>query len=160
MTVVTEAEAREALTAVHDPELGIALASLGMIERVDVSGSRAKVVLRETFLSCIAVPIMRAEVRNRLARLGLEAEVVSGHPWSAADVSEDGLQQLRRLGIVVDDDAPISCPHCGSADVVLDSAFGSAPCRAGYSCSSCHTPFDVMRSPAVRAARAAEVTDL
>jgi ring-1,2-phenylacetyl-CoA epoxidase subunit PaaD len=141
-----------------DPELGIDLVSLGMVEEIKLAGHSATVVLRETYLSCIAVPVMRADVRARLAEMDVEADVVTGAPWSADVVSGEGLEKLRELGIAVDSDQPVRCPFCGSAEVVLDSAFGSAPCRASFSCSSCRTPFDLMRSPAVRAARAAELS--
>jgi ring-1,2-phenylacetyl-CoA epoxidase subunit PaaD len=149
---------QRALIDVMDPELGIDVMSLGMIEAAEVENGHVTVLLRETYLSCIAIPMIRADITAKLATIGLEADVRAGAVWSADQVTPAAREHLRQLGIALDTGEALVCPHCGSERVLLDSAFGSAPCRAGYSCETCRTPFDVMRSPAVRAERAAKLT--
>lgn len=44
-----------------------------------------------------------------------------------------------------EDDRPgedVSCPFCGSSDVVKDSDFGPEVSKSQYYCNSCETPFE------------------
>lgn len=38
--------------------------------------------------------------------------------------------------------ADVSCPFCGSTDVVRDSGFGPEISKSQYYCNSCETPFE------------------
>ena len=38
------------------------------------------------------------------------------------------------------------CPHCASARVVMDSAFGPTQCRMLYYCRACRQPFEALKT--------------
>lgn len=40
------------------------------------------------------------------------------------------------------EDPRVECPHCGSADVDKESAFGSEISKTQYYCNGCHTVFE------------------
>jgi ring-1,2-phenylacetyl-CoA epoxidase subunit PaaD len=42
-------------------------------------------------------------------------------------------------------DAAVSCPRCGSPRTAKTSEFGSTPCKALYRCESCLEPFDYFK---------------
>ncbi|MFD3562620.1 1,2-phenylacetyl-CoA epoxidase subunit PaaD [Streptomyces sp. NPDC058686] len=46
------------------------------------------------------------------------------------------------LGAPEASDAPLRCPHCGSADTELLSRFSSTACKALRRCLACREPFD------------------
>lgn len=39
-------------------------------------------------------------------------------------------------------DEDVSCPFCGSSDVVKDSDFGPEVSKSQYYCNACGTPFE------------------
>ncbi|HEX7976625.1 MAG TPA: 1,2-phenylacetyl-CoA epoxidase subunit PaaD, partial [Anaerolineales bacterium] len=38
--------------------------------------------------------------------------------------------------------AAVTCPYCGSQDVVLQNSFGPTLCRMIYTCNGCRQPFE------------------
>ncbi len=49
---------------------------------------------------------------------------------------------LRRQAARALADAPVPCPHCGSANTTETSHFGSTACKALFRCLACLEPFD------------------
>ncbi len=157
LQTVTEADIWAALHDVPDPELPhISLVDLGVILRVELDevAQRARVLLMPTFLGCPALEMMRTMIRERLLQLGLETqvEVTMEQPWSSDRISAEGRRKLAEAGIAPPAPAgtsalisfmePARCPHCGSANTIIDSSFGPTLCRAIAYCRNCRQPFE------------------
>lgn len=161
MSTLSEDLIWTALAEVPDPELPhISLVDLGVILRVDldVSAHRARVLLMPTFLGCPALQLMREQITERLALLGLDTlvEVTMEQIWTSDRISATGRAQLVAAGIappasntptnsqsaVIPLLEPARCPHCGSRDTTLESLFGPTLCRAIAHCRSCRQPFE------------------
>jgi ring-1,2-phenylacetyl-CoA epoxidase subunit PaaD len=96
-------------------------------------------------------------------------------PWTTDWITETGRERLRAYGIAppgrgaaaqeavmrfmprsrqaaplagsaqADQDAPITCPNCGSNATEQLSAYGSTPCKAIHRCLACREPFDYFK---------------
>lgn len=157
--VPTTASLWAALRDVPDPELPqISLVDLGVILRVELEGERgrARVLLMPTFLGCPALGLMREMIRERLEQahpgLSVKVKITDEQLWSSDRISDEGRRKLEQAGVAPPAPAgttstlhfiePARCPHCGSADTILDSAFGPTLCRAIGYCRSCRQPFE------------------
>jgi ring-1,2-phenylacetyl-CoA epoxidase subunit PaaD len=154
---LTEEAIWRALADVPDPEIPtISVVDLGVILRVELepAGRRARVLLLPTFTGCPAIEIMRAMIRERLARLGLDArvDVTREQRWSSDRITPAGRAALERAGIAPPGPAasqtiipliePAACPRCGSRHTTLESPFGPTLCRAIAYCRDCRQPFE------------------
>ena len=96
-------DVREALGEVMDPEYPISLVDLGLIRGIEVDGSTARIKLTYTCMGCPAVDMIQDDIRDRLLQMEgideVDIEVV-WDSWSRKDISEDGMIQLRRVGVV------------------------------------------------------------
>ncbi len=161
--LTVEAEVRDRLTRVMDPEIPTcSIVDLGMVERISVGGDAVEVDLLPTFAGCPATDVIgsdvEAAVRELVEERGLSAKVRFVHdpPWTTDRISEAGKQQLKAYGIAPAGASPgpvliplgnvgsrvVTCPYCGSEDTVLESAFGPTPCRTTHFCRSCRNPFE------------------
>jgi len=99
----TAKDVRGALKEVLDPEYPISLVDLGLIRGIEVDGSTARIKLTYTCMGCPAMDMIQDDVRDRLLQMdgidGVDIEVV-WDSWSRKDISEDGLIQLRKVGVV------------------------------------------------------------
>ena len=99
----TAGDVREALGEVMDPEYPISLVDLGLIRGIEVDGSTARIKLTYTCMGCPAVDMIQDDIRDRLLQMEgideVDIEVV-WDSWSRKDISEDGMIQLRRVGVV------------------------------------------------------------
>lgn len=146
----------EALQAVKDPEIpALSIVELGLVARVEVDADAVCVALTPTFAGCPAVDMMRAEAEQRLRELGARAVTVTitfDPPWDSDRISEAGRRKLKDFGLALPPPRRgrtdllqllvADCPHCGSSDTRLESAFGSTLCRAIYSCAACRQGFE------------------
>jgi len=136
----------ERLGTVHDPEIpGLSIVDLGLVVSITVTADAAHVVLRPTFIGCPALDWIRQRVSQVLYPMKSFVEYDLGRPWTTADISRAGREQLRGFGIAPPDEADI-CPTCGSRDTHLESIFGGQLCRAIYYCEACQQPFDAWKS--------------
>ena len=152
----------DALATIPDPEIpAISVVDLGVIGAVDVSHDRVRVELLPTFVGCPAIDMMREQIGERLAGLGVasrvEVEVSFATPWTSERISPAGRERLRRSGFAppvtsvadgLDELAvlPIAeCPYCGSRNTTLENPFGPTLCRAIYHCADCRQPFEQMK---------------
>ncbi len=154
--IIDEAAIWSSLRDVPDPELPtINLVDLGVILRVELAkdGRHAQIYLLPTFLGCPALELMQGMIRERLAELGVEAEVhiTRKEIWSSDRISEHGRQRLAEAGIAPPGPSsssmiqllePARCPHCGSRGTSMESLFGPTPCRAINYCRDCRQPFE------------------
>lgn len=140
---------RAAIGAVEDPEIPVTLVDLGVVRSVDVVGDGIRVVLRPTRLGCPARDEMARRIRAAVANvapdvpLDLQWEAVG---WNAADVTARGSKVLLQIGYSAPGAQSISCPFCNSANVRSEGPFGGSVCKVPFSCRSCGSTFDALRS--------------
>jgi ring-1,2-phenylacetyl-CoA epoxidase subunit PaaD len=161
------AQVREELQKVEDPEAPISIVELGLVKDIDVSDPAVvRIELVPTYRSCPAKSYIAANVRQVVAELAPDVDVEVrwdlGETWTPARLSDAGRESLREFGVAVAASIDeVACPHCASANVVLENRFGCAVCKSLYYCPDCRNPFEVMRGslvmpvPASRAVRAA-----
>jgi len=147
----SERDVRAALARIPDPELPVlSIVDLGVIHRVDVGPEGIEVALLPTFVGCPALDIMRSAIVERLGdefAQPIRVATTFAVPWTSDRISATGLDALRRAGIAPPaEPEDVRCPHCASADVVMDSAFGPTQCRSLFYCRGCRQPFEAMKS--------------
>lgn len=93
---------RDALAEVLDPEYPVSLVDMGLIRGLVVSGTTAKVEVAFCSLGCPCTELIRDDIEARLLEFPsieqVEIEEVF-EPWSRADLSPKGIEQLRRVGV-------------------------------------------------------------
>lgn len=147
----SEADVRAALARVPDPEIPVlSVVDLGIIHRVAVDKDRIEVAILPTFVGCPALDVIRASIADRLSEefgRPVHVETTFEVPWMSERISPAGRVALKAAGIAPPG-APedVRCPHCSSADVVMDSAFGPTQCRSLFYCRSCRQPFEALKS--------------
>ena len=133
-----------ALEDVHDPEIPtVSVVDLGVVGAVEATPGRVLVELLPTFVGCPAIEIMRASVVERLVGFADEVtvEITFSTPWTTERITSRGRDTLRASGFAPPAENA-ECPFCGSADVLMDSAFGPTLCRSVYYCRACRQPFE------------------
>jgi ring-1,2-phenylacetyl-CoA epoxidase subunit PaaD len=146
-----EADVRAALAAIPDPELPVlSIVDLGIVHDVRVDADGIEVAILPTFVGCPALDAIRATIGERLERRfdrPVRVRTTFEVPWTSDRISPAGIAALRHAGIAppgaLDD---TRCPHCASANVVMDSAFGPPQCRMLFYCRACRQPFEAMKS--------------
>jgi ring-1,2-phenylacetyl-CoA epoxidase subunit PaaD len=150
MSARTElAGVRAAIAAVEDPEIPVTLVDLGVVRSVDAAGHGIRVVLRPTRLGCPARDEMARRVRAAAAAVapGVPVDLRwEAAPWSTADVTAQGAKVLVEIGYSAPGAESVNCPFCKSADVRSEGAFGGSVCKVPFSCRSCGSTFDALRS--------------
>ena len=160
--VLTAEQVWEALAGVADPEIPVvSVVDLGVVRDVRVEDGRVHVEFTPTFLGCPALEVMRAQMADRIAELGAEAEVevVLDDSWSTDRITPAGREKLRAAGFAPptprEAAAPrlvqlqsngFRCPYCGSRDTALENIFGPTPCRSLRYCRSCRQPFEQFKT--------------
>jgi ring-1,2-phenylacetyl-CoA epoxidase subunit PaaD len=160
--MVTAEAVWSALAELEDPEIPvISLVELGVIRDVAVEGGRVHVELTPTFLGCPALEVMRAQMTEKIAELGGEAdvEVIADDSWSTDRITPEGREKLRSAGFAPpaprEASAPklmqlrsqvFRCPYCGSTETTLENIFGPTPCRSIRYCASCRQPFEQFKT--------------
>jgi metal-sulfur cluster biosynthetic enzyme len=89
----------DALASIPDPELGIDILNLGLINGVQLShDGRVRVEYTLTRLGCPAAPLLHDAIMRRVADLpgvrGVEAELVMYPPWTPERMSENARAEL------------------------------------------------------------------
>jgi metal-sulfur cluster biosynthetic enzyme len=99
----TPQELTEALHDVLDPEYPVSVVDLGLIRGVSVEGRTARIKLTYTCMGCPAMEMIQDDVRERLLQVEgidrVDIEVVWDQ-WTRRDISQRGLIQLRRVGVI------------------------------------------------------------
>ena len=160
--MVTAEAVWSALAEVEDPEIPvISIVDLGVVRDVQVEGERVRVEFTPTFLGCPALEVMRDRMAEKIAELGVEAnvEVVLDDSWSTDRITPEGREKLRQAGFAPPApraaEAPklaqlrsavFRCPYCGSEDTRLENLFGPTPCRSIRYCSACRQPFEQFKT--------------
>jgi ring-1,2-phenylacetyl-CoA epoxidase subunit PaaD len=159
--VVTAQQVWDALAEVPDPEIPvISVVDLGVVRGVHVDDERVHVEFTPTFLGCPALEVMRAQMAERIARLGAEpeVEVVLDDSWSTDRITPEGREKLRAAGfapptprsegptLVQLRSSGFRCPYCSSRDTTLENIFGPTPCRSLRYCRDCKQPFEQFKT--------------
>jgi ring-1,2-phenylacetyl-CoA epoxidase subunit PaaD len=154
-----------ALEHLADPEIPvISLRELGILRDVREGDDGLEVVITPTYSGCPAMGQIEDDVRATLESAGIAARVVTrlAPAWTTDWMSEAGKEKLRAYGIAPPHPTPagssvvrfiskpapaeaVACPHCGSANTVEASRFGSTACKALYKCLDCREPFDYFK---------------
>lgn len=147
----------EALQGVLDPEVPVTLFDLGVLRGMEEVPGGLRVNLLPTRLACPGRDAMVSRVKEAIGATapGLEVEVVwESAPWSPALVTQKGRQVLEEYGYSLLDRGgqPACCPYCRSEDVERAGAFGGAVCKSPFTCRSCGSTFDALRSVTERVA--------
>ena len=156
------------LEAIPDPEIPVvSIRELGILREINQRGSELEVVITPTYSGCPAMGQIEDDVRSVLQAEGLPAKVVTrlAPPWTTDWISEAAREKLRSFGIAPPHatpathaantvqfaprrparQAPVPCPHCGSASTTETSHFSSTACKALYKCLDCLEPFDYFK---------------
>jgi ring-1,2-phenylacetyl-CoA epoxidase subunit PaaD len=140
------------LDAVKDPEIpALSLWELGVLQDITRQGEEVVVTITPTYSGCPAMTVMAEDILQALADAGYpDSRVVTrlAPAWSTSWMSPEARDKLRTYGIAPPgecDAAVLSCPHCGSENVLTVSEFGSTACKALYQCKDCAEPFDYFK---------------
>lgn len=154
-----------ALENLADPEIPVvSLRDLGILRDVRHGPDGVEVIITPTYSGCPAMSQIEDDVRSTLEKCGIPARVVTqlAPAWTTDWMTESGKEKLRAYGIApphatpagssvvrfIAKQAPLAavpCPHCGSANTVETSHFGSTACKALYKCRDCQEPFDYFK---------------
>jgi ring-1,2-phenylacetyl-CoA epoxidase subunit PaaD len=161
-TTGTAARAWRLLEAVADPEIPVlSVLDLGIVRELveSVDGRRVTATLTPTYSGCPATEVISHDVRAALATMydAVEIRIQLSPAWTTDWLSAAGRDKLLGYGIAppagrallpmadANDDAPATCPQCGSPDVEEIAGFGSTPCKALWRCVTCREPFDYFK---------------
>ena len=154
---------KELLQSVVDPEIPVmTIADMGILREVNVLDAEQlppsggwEVVITPTYSGCPAMDMIAAQIRMVLFEKGIrnfKIKTVLSPAWTTDWMTDAAKDKLRRYGIAPPvgksmDDAllestVVTCPHCGSNNTKLVSAFSSTACKAFYTCNDCLEPFD------------------
>lgn len=91
--VATEADVREALRSVIDPEAGMNIVDLGLVYRIEAAADRIRVEMTMTTPACPVGPMLvdeaTAAIRAALPGIAdVAVNLVWEPPWSAAMMSD------------------------------------------------------------------------
>jgi ring-1,2-phenylacetyl-CoA epoxidase subunit PaaD len=156
-----------ALAEVHDPEIPpCSIIDLGIVEGVHVSDDAIDIDLLPTFAGCPALDVIRQDSEAAVQRVAANREVtvrfVYKPPWTSDRITPEGHRALTAYGIAPPGDGdggghvliPLAallpsegarCPFCGSANTVMESAFGATLCRTTHFCRACRNPFEAFK---------------
>jgi ring-1,2-phenylacetyl-CoA epoxidase subunit PaaD len=154
-----------ALDQLCDPEIPVvSLREMGILRDVHVSGTGVEVVITPTYSGCPAMEQIHDDIANTLQRLGVQGRVTTqlAPAWTTDWMSDIAKAKLKAYGIAPPkclspesthtirfaprlQDEAIDCPHCGSGNTTITSAFGSTACKALCKCLSCQEPFDYFK---------------
>ena len=161
--VLNDAELRQrawdAAAAVVDPEIPVlTIADLGVLRDVAINDGCVEVAITPTYSGCPAMNMIGLEIELALEREGFrhpKVRTVLAPAWTTDRMSEAGRAKLAAYGIAppaaaagrraLFDEEAVTCPHCGSAETMRISEFGSTACKALYRCRACAEPFDYFK---------------
>jgi metal-sulfur cluster biosynthetic enzyme len=101
----SEADLREALKAVVDPEIGINIVDLGLVYDIDKADGRIDLRMTLTTMGCPLTELIHQQCSLVLTRLPgveqVEVDFVFSPPWSTDMMSDEAKEELRAMGFNV-----------------------------------------------------------
>lgn len=143
-----DTDIRNALAQVEDPEIPITLMDLGVIRSVRVDGPKVHVYMVPTRLGCPGREEMARRVRAAVSDVAPEADVDvewGMETWTPASITHEGEKILEQHGYT-SSGSTAQCPYCGSRDARQEGMFGGSLCKTPFTCRSCGSTFDALRS--------------
>lgn len=98
-----EEAVRDALRLVVDPEIGINIVDLGLVYGVRVDGGVAVLDMTLTSAACPLMDVIESQAYEALAGVVEDFTInwVWSPPWSPAQMSDEGRDEARALGLAV-----------------------------------------------------------
>jgi metal-sulfur cluster biosynthetic enzyme len=98
---MTADQVHAALREVDDPEYPISIVDMGLVRGVEVEDQTVTVKLTYTSMGCPCQDLIKADIRERLLTLGAAEVRVEEvfEEWNRSDMSQRGIERLRRLGV-------------------------------------------------------------
>jgi len=159
--ILSEKNIFDLLSSIPDPEIPvISINDLGILREVLIADGKVKVRITPTYTGCPAMKAIENEIKEKLVEAGVqngEVELVYSPVWTTDWINDDAKERLRKYGIAPPllssrdknllslQPKKIACPHCGSVQTEMISAFGSTACKALYKCKNCLEPFDYFK---------------
>jgi ring-1,2-phenylacetyl-CoA epoxidase subunit PaaD len=144
----SEEQVRIALAEVEDPEVPVSLVDLGVLRDVEVAPGEVRVRLTPTRLGCPGRDEMTRRVEEAVRRAAPDADVHVEWDmvaWRPEDITEQGADVLAEFGYALLRGA-VRCPYCQSEAVRAEGDFGGSICKRPFTCRSCGSTFDALRS--------------
>jgi metal-sulfur cluster biosynthetic enzyme len=97
---MTEADVRDALRDVIDPELGVNIVDLGLVYGIDVDGRSVRIRMTMTSPACPLRDFLKTQVVEAIEGVGgadfddIEIDIVTEPPWTADRMSDSARRQL------------------------------------------------------------------
>ena len=95
---MTEAEVRDALRDVIDPELGVNIVDLGLVYGIDVGERAVRITMTMTSPACplrdYLQDLVESAITARVPDARVDVDIVTEPPWSADLMSESARRQL------------------------------------------------------------------
>lgn len=147
------------LDDVPDPEIPVvSVIDLGMVRKVNVTGSAVEVEVSPTYSGCPATEVIEDSIVSKLRDAGVRdpsVKRVLSPPWTTDWITESGREKLREYGIAPPvgsaskrellGRSAVHCPRCGTSQTTVVSEFGSTACKASYTCDECLEPFEYFK---------------
>jgi metal-sulfur cluster biosynthetic enzyme len=97
--MASELQIREALRQVLDPELGINIVDLGLVYRIELEGSRARIVMTMTSPACPLVDYLKTLVTEAVTEhvpdvTDVDIAIEWEPPWEPEMMSDEAKRQL------------------------------------------------------------------
>jgi len=160
--IQTIEEVWKVLENVKDPEIPvISVLDMGIITAVQIRNAKStihdiEVTMTPTFVGCPAIGVMKKNIEEEVKKLGFDRVTVLVDyetRWTSDRMKPEAKVKLEKFGLappaeLKDEELSeemlnkVRCPHCGSTDTTLRSAFGSTLCRAIRFCYSCKQGFE------------------
>ena len=101
--MATEADIREALRQVLDPEIGVNIVDLGLVYRIEVDGAHVRVAMTMTSPACPLADYLKdlvtSAIRDRVTDVADVDIVVDWEPpWDPEMMSDEARRQLGEGG--------------------------------------------------------------
>jgi metal-sulfur cluster biosynthetic enzyme len=95
---MTDADVREALREVIDPELGINIVDLGLVYGIEAAGGDVRITMTMTTPACplrdYLQDLVESAVTRRFADARVTVDIVTDPPWSEDRMTEAARRQL------------------------------------------------------------------
>jgi len=97
--MATESDIREALRQVLDPEVGINIVDLGLVYRIEIEGTRARIVMTMTSPACPLVDYLKELVTSAISEqvpsvTDIQIVIEWEPPWDPEMMSDQARRQL------------------------------------------------------------------
>jgi ring-1,2-phenylacetyl-CoA epoxidase subunit PaaD len=159
--MLTKKEIYDILSEIPDPEIPvISIKDLGILQRVEVSGTAVEVFITPTYSGCPAMKMIEDQIKEALAPhqiTNISVKLIYSPAWTTDWISPEAKEKLRIYGIAPPEHSSVDkcsllgkpkelkCPQCNSKNTQMISQFGSTACKSLYKCLDCKEPFDYFK---------------